>query len=125
MKYRAVIEGIDPTPSRVLQSSGQYIEGCRVWAKCNLEQLTNHPNRVAIIYECVEKEVERIRPEGPTVELKDEIVRLIEDLGTATKVQEGGMMNDAQDGPYVVPKTWTVEEISQRLMEALDRVSGK
>ena len=81
MKYHVIIEGIDPAPERTMQSSGQYIEGCRIWAKSNLDALPadkRHTNAIAVIYREELVEVERIKWEGPVIELRDELAKIVE-----------------------------------------------
>jgi hypothetical protein len=107
LKYRVIIEGIDPPPSRILQSVGQYIEGCRIWAKSNLDVLpkeSGYTNAIAVIYEVREVEVERIGRELHLT-LREKLSQLVEEIGTATKV----------DSPNELGRV----EISNRLVELL------
>lgn len=107
MKFRVVIEGLDPAPDRTLQSSGQYIEGCRIWAKSNLESLAGRPGVEAVIYSCEWKEVERIKPEGPAVELRDEVSKIISEIEHSTgRTLASGL---------------TTQEICERLAMALSK----
>ena len=114
-KFTVKIEGIDPAPERTLQSSGQYIEGCRIWAKSNLEALPHdarHAGAIAIVYRVDLVELERIQRDIPVIDLKDELVKLVEDINMSiTKFEHRDDMTPAK--------------IAERLMETLNRVGNK
>lgn len=112
MKYHVIIEGIDPAPERTMQSSGQYIEGCRIWAKSNLDALPadkRHVNAEAIIYREELIEVERIKREGPVIELRDELAKIVEDIGlTLTSEQR-------KDNPI------TLTDVAARIRQVMEK----
>jgi hypothetical protein len=114
MKFTVQIVGIDPAPDRTLQSSGQYIEGCRIWAKSNLEHLPHdarHANAEAVISRVDLVEVERIKRDIPVVDLRDEVGKIIEDINMS--------LTKAGQDPL------SQKEIAERLMETLNRVGDK
>jgi hypothetical protein len=61
LKYRVVIQGIDPPQERTLQSFNATRQECRVWARGILVGLHNQPNAVAVIKQVTEVEVERFK----------------------------------------------------------------
>ena len=118
MRYRAVIQGIDPEPLRVYQGTSHHLQGVRDWARANLDRLEGMEpgcdvsKAIAIIYRVDENEVERLEKtpiENP--ELKDMVVKVLEDI-TRSTTKEG------QD-PMSLP------EISDRLQSALKRTEKK
>jgi hypothetical protein len=114
MKFRVEVIGINPAPERVLQSSGQYIEGCRIWAKSHLEALpvdARHANAEAVIYRVDLVEVERVKRDIPVMDLKDEVSKIIEDITTSL----------TKEGQTPIPP----REIAERLMETLNRIGNK
>jgi len=113
-KFIVKIEGIDPAPERTLQSSGQYIEGCRIWAKSNLEALPHdvrHAKAEGVISRVDLVEVERIKRDVPIIDLKEEVGKLIEDINMS--------LTKAGRDPL------TQKEIADRLMETLNKVGNK
>jgi hypothetical protein len=114
MKYHVIITGIDPEPERIYQSSGNYIEGCRIWAKSNLQAFSlekRYANAEAIIYEVKEVEIERIKREGPVIELHDELAKIVEDIGI-TLTSEKGRDNQI-----------TLTEVAARIQLAMEKTS--
>ena len=108
MKFKCVIDGIDPPLDRPLQTTGQYIEGCEIWAKSTLADLPNdkrHAGAVAIIYEYVVTERKRITRD-PILQLPlwDAIEQVVD------KVQKGQW-----DGKY------NVVDMAGELREVLHR----
>lgn len=87
MSFTVIIENIDPPPDRPLSSRGQFIEGCRIWAKANLDHLPHdaqHAGAVARIYESVMTLRETIeRDPVPDLSLHDAVDQLV------TRVQKG------------------------------------
>ena len=114
MKYYVVIEGIDPAPDRALGTNSNYIEGCRLWAKANLNSLPTTPqfaNAEAVICENVPKIVERIKREAPEATLEEKVVAIVEEIG----------MSITKNGETPL----SLNEIVAKLQLALENVKGK
>ena len=114
MKYHVTIEGIDPEPERVYQSAGNYIEGCRIWAKSNLDafpETKRYAKAEAVISKIEYVEVERIKREGPVVGLRDELAKIVEDIGITLTSEKG------RDNPI------TLTEIVARIQLAMEKTN--
>jgi hypothetical protein len=97
-----------------MQSSGNFIEGCRIWAKSHLDSLPHdqrHANAVAVIYENIPKEVERVVREGKVeATLEEKVVGIVEEIGRSLTKQ--GV------------KGLTVGEVGAMLRLALEKAKG-